>query len=157
MRGGRRRGGGGVGGVGDGGGGPGGPATCPEPYVEEEWCWIVIHGAALWALGGAPGGAGGSGLGTAPGISVVNPRSATLRTSDHGHTAGRAGGVRSMQQGGLPRLREWHKKWGRAHGRADAVAACERFREEEVARVARLLGMAPEEAAGLVVEQDEDH
>jgi hypothetical protein len=66
-------------------------------------------------------------------------------------------GSGSMQRGGMPRLREWHTKRGRAHGRTDAVAASEQFTQEEVARVARLLGMAPEEAAGLVVEPDEDH
>jgi hypothetical protein len=96
---------------------------------------------------------------------VVNPRCATLRTSDPstvsyslmGALVGPGSG--GMQAGGLPRLREWHKKWGREHGRAGEVAACERFREEEVARVAGLLGVAPEEVApaGLVVEPDEDH
>ncbi len=65
-------------------------------------------------------------------------------------------GSGSMQRGGMPRLHERHKKWGRAHGRAKDVAACECFREEEAARVAGL-GMAPEEAAGLEVAPEEDH
>ncbi len=51
-------------------------------------------------------------------------------------------------------LREWHKKWGREHERAGDVTAGERFREEEVARLAGLLGM---EAAGLAAEPEEDH
>ncbi len=94
---------------------------------------------------------------------MVNPRSCTLRTSDAstisyslmGALVGPGSG--SMLRGGLPQLREWHKKWGREHGRGEEVAACERFREEEVARLARLLGMGPEEAAGLAEAPEEDH
>ncbi len=55
---------------------------------------------------------------------------------------------------GLPRLREWHKKWGRAHGRADEVAACEEFREQEVARVTGLLGWRRRRQRE---EEEEDH
>ncbi len=69
---------------------------------------------------------------------------------EHG---GRFAGAHAGGGGGR---REWLKKWGRAHGRAEEVTACERFREEEVARVAGLLGMAPE-GAGLEAAPEEDH
>jgi hypothetical protein len=138
-----------------------------EPYVEEEWCWIVIHGAALWAgaAGAAAGGQGGPGgdLPVAPGISVVNPRSATLRTSDAstvsyslmGALVG--GGSSNMLQGGLPRVREWLKEWGRRNGRADDVDACERFVTEELARVAGLLGVSEEAVTAAAEGPDVDH
>jgi hypothetical protein len=94
---------------------------------------------------------------------VVNPRSATLRTSDAstisynlmGALVGPGSGT--MLRGGVPGLREWHKKWGRENGRAGNVAACERFKEEELARVAGLLGMEPEAAAQLAAAPEEDH